>query len=433
MNPKSIVIQAGHWKFNVLYKRKPYKVFRGGRGGMKSWECAKALIYYLKKYPGLFAVVCRETEVSLEHSAKKLVWDTLGRLGLQSEFESIQGCIRHKSNGSFVIFKGIGKDPDSIKSMEGADIVWVEEAQTISQRSLEILTPTINRKSGAEMWFTFNPRFRTDAVSVMFDGGHPLAEIQTINYTENPFLSPEFLAEANEMQRKNPKLYEHIYLGAYVDDSALVMVPNVVFGVAPVYDNDIVIVGVDIARDGDDALEICVRKGCNIVETQSHHNMDLDKLSAQLIDINRRFKPERINIDSTGHGAWCADGLRKSGFTNIYPINFAESAWDEDLYANKRTNLYALAKKYFDNGGVVPVGSIDLEKQLLTARYTFDTKNRAQLIPKKEMKVILGCSPDKSDAFCLSLYTTGDMFRKQTTIRNPQQNITRSILALAEA
>lgn len=410
---KKITFQPAHWKFNVLYRRKTFKVFKGGRGGMKSWECAKAMVYYMKKFPRFFGVVCRETEVSLKHSAQKLIWDTIVRYGLDGEFDNLIGVIRHKTNGSFVVFRGIGADPDSVKSMEGADVVWVEEAQDASDESFRTLIPTIIRKDGAEVWFTYNPRFRTDAVSVMFDEGHPLAEIQTINYTENPFISQTFIIEAEEMRRKNPKLYEHVYLGAYLDDSTLVMCPRVVFGIGQAYPNDICVVGVDIARSGGDALVIYVRKGRNIVEKQKHYNMDLDSLSSQLMDVNRRWNPDRINIDSTGHGAWCADGLKKSGFNNVHAINFSEEAWDDAKYSKKRTNLYALANQYFDNGGMIQVGDTELEKQLISSRYTFDSKNRAQLIPKDEIKKIIGCSPDDSDAFCLSLYTgTSEMFSK---------------------
>lgn len=430
---EEVIIQPAHWKFNALYKRgKTYKVYDGGRGGMKSWELAKALVYYCARYDDFFGVVCRETEVSLKHSAQKLMWDTIKRYELEDQFTNMVGMIRHNYNGSFIIFKGIGADPDSIKSMEGADVVWVEEAQTISNASLDILIPTITRKDGAEIWFSYNPRFRTDAVSVMFADGHPMAEIYHINYTENPFISNAFIEEAEELKRKNPKLYGHIYMGQFLDDSTLLIVSSVLFGEAQAYPNDICVVGVDIARDGGDALTVWVRRGRNIVETQKHHNMDLDKLSSVLLEVNRIHKPDRINIDSTGHGAWAADGLKRAGLDNVYSINFAEEAWEPEKYSNKRTNLYALAPMFFDGGGRLPAGSVQVEKELLSSRYTFDTKNRARLIPKDEIKRIIGCSPDEADGFVLCLYTgNADMFEKPIEYAQNPVDLSRAILNAA--
>jgi len=384
---------------------------------MKSWECAKALVHHLNAFSGLFAVICRETENSLKHSAQKLMWDTICRLELQHQFRNMVGEIRHVSNSSFVIFKGIGRDPDSIKSMEGADIVWVEEAQTISKTSLEILIPTITRKTGAEIWFTYNPRFRTDAVSQMFDSGHPLAFVESISYTENPHLSISFVAEAEELRKRNPSMYNHVYGGEYLDECNLKMVSKIVVddGVQNRI-NDITVVGVDIARDGGDRTTIYVRRGRKIVERRRFDVMDLDKLIVEMQEINRIYAPDRINVDSTGHGAWVPDALRKLGIKNVHGINFSESAWDEDKYANKRTNLYGLADDYFAAGGTVP-DDPELQEELGATWYTYDTKNRPQLVPKAEIKKKIGRSTDDSDGFCLCLYTgSDDMFTRKSVM-----------------
>ncbi len=128
-----------------------YKAFYGGRGSAKSHSFATALLMRGGESP-LRILCAREVQLSIKDSVKQLLDDKINQYGMASFYESLQSEIRGK-NGTVFIFAGLGKmTTDQIKSMEGIDIAWVEEAQTISDKSLEILIPTI-RKQKSELWF----------------------------------------------------------------------------------------------------------------------------------------------------------------------------------------------------------------------------------------------------------------------------------------
>jgi hypothetical protein len=144
--------------------------------------------------------------------------------------------------------------------------------------------------------------------------------------------------------------------------------------------------------------------------------MTLDSLVMEIQAVIRDHKPQRINVDSTGHGAWVPDALMAYDI-KVTPVCFSEDAWHPSKFGNKRTEIYALANEYFEAGGVIPYDANDLEKELTASYYTLDSKDRPRLIPKIEIKKKIGRSPDNSDAFCLSLVTYPmGMFEKQSEI-----------------
>ena len=145
-----------------IFQRKRYFVAHGGRGSGKSWTFAKAII--LQSFSKTTRVLCtREVQKSIKESVKRLLDDQIQAMGLGSFFDSTETEIRGK-NGSLIVFAGLANHTvESIKSYEGIDIVWIEEAQTVSKKSLDILIPTI-RKEGSEIWVSFNPELDTDEV-----------------------------------------------------------------------------------------------------------------------------------------------------------------------------------------------------------------------------------------------------------------------------
>ncbi len=155
-------------QFRDLFKPARYKAFYGGRGSAKSHSFATALLIQAGKEP--LRVLCgREVQLSIKDSVKQLLDDKISALGMEGFYESTQHEIRGR-NGSLFIFAGLGKmTTDQIKSMEGIDRAWIEEAQTVSASSLEILIPTI-RKAGSELWFSWNPRHASDPVDQRFRG-----------------------------------------------------------------------------------------------------------------------------------------------------------------------------------------------------------------------------------------------------------------------
>jgi phage terminase large subunit-like protein len=201
--------------FAPLFEPHRYKAYFGGRGSAKSHSFAAALL--IEGAQKRLRILCaREVQLSIKDSVKQLLDDKIEGLGLGGFYESIQNEIRGR-NGTTFIFAGLGKmTADQIKSMEGIDRVWVEEAQTISASSLEILIPTI-RKSGSELWFSWNPRHPSDPIDQRFRGVvvPENAVIKRVNYDSNPFFPAELTAEREFDRLHKPERYGHVWLGEY--------------------------------------------------------------------------------------------------------------------------------------------------------------------------------------------------------------------------
>lgn len=191
---------------------------RGGRGSAKSRTAATALLLQACESP--HRVLCaREIQKSIKDSVKRLLDDEIERLGLSSFYESTENEIRGK-NGSLFIFAGLRGNSASVKSMEGITRCWVEEAQTISQSSLNDLVPTI-RAEGSEIWFTYNPKFETDPVDVMFKADElpPSTILLHVNWQDNPWFPDVLRAEMEYDKRRDMDKYLHIWEGQYQTSS----------------------------------------------------------------------------------------------------------------------------------------------------------------------------------------------------------------------
>lgn len=166
------------------------------------------------------AVCVRETQKSLKMSVKKLLETKIQAMGVGAMFD-VQDKVIKTPMGGIIIFEGMANHTaESIKSLEGYDIAWVEEAQSLSQRSLDLLRPTI-RKPGSELWFTWNPRLATDPVDVLLRGESPPpnAIIEQVNFRDNPWLSDEMREELEYDRARDPDKFAHIWLGEYQRNS----------------------------------------------------------------------------------------------------------------------------------------------------------------------------------------------------------------------
>lgn len=196
-----------------------YRAVHGGRGSAKSHSLAQSLILKAAQEP--LRIGCfREIQKSIRDSVKRLLDDKIKASGLEGAFVSTDTEIRGH-NGSLFIFGGLRTNPDAVKSTEGLDIAAVFEANKVSQRSLDLLIPTV-RKPGSELWFEWNPENETDPVDAMFRGEHgapPGSIVRQVNWTENPFF-PDVLRQELEWDRKrDPDKYQHIWLGGYLRNS----------------------------------------------------------------------------------------------------------------------------------------------------------------------------------------------------------------------
>ena len=196
-----------------------YRAAHGGRGSAKSHSFATALL--LKATQAPLRIGCfREIQKSIRDSVKRLLDDKIRDCGLQDEFESTDTEIRGK-NGSLFIFGGLRTNPDAVKSTEGIDIAAVFEANRVSQRSWDLLIPTV-RKPGSEIWAEWNPEHETDPVDQLFrgEGGAPPGSIiRQVNWVDNPFF-PDVLKQELEWDlNRDPEKYQHIWMGGYVRNS----------------------------------------------------------------------------------------------------------------------------------------------------------------------------------------------------------------------
>ena len=198
-------------KFLGLLDPWRYKVFHGGRGGVKSWTFGRVLI--IKVIQRRMRILCgREFQASIADSVHSLLADQIKLLKVDDLFSVKQKTIECK-NGSRFIFAGMHHNIDSIKSKEAIDIAWIEEANTLSRNSLETLAPTI-RKDGSEIWFSFNCDSEEDPVYHDFVvNNHPDALVVKTTYRDNPWF-PEVLRREMEWTRAHDTdKYLHIWEG----------------------------------------------------------------------------------------------------------------------------------------------------------------------------------------------------------------------------
>lgn len=166
-------------------------------------------------FPGTRIACVREVQKSLKNSVKLLVEDKIKALGFGG-FSVLDAEIKTPGDG-VIIFQGMqNHTADSIKSLEGFDVAWVEEAQSLSQRSLDLLRPTI-RKEGSELWFSWNPNKPTDPVDQLLRGDTPPAGAVVVeaNWSDNPWLPDELRADLEDDRRRDPDKYAHVWGGSY--------------------------------------------------------------------------------------------------------------------------------------------------------------------------------------------------------------------------
>lgn len=161
------------------------------------------------------AVCIREIQNSIKDSVKQLLADKIAALEVGALFEILESEIRGP-NGSLIVFKGMQSyNADNIKSLEAYDIAWVEEAQTLSQHSLDLLRPTI-RKEGSELWFSWNPRYKTDPVDILLRKTPPPgAVVVCVNWYDNPWFPDVLRTEMEHDFAVDEDKAEHIWHGAY--------------------------------------------------------------------------------------------------------------------------------------------------------------------------------------------------------------------------
>ena len=206
-----------------------YKVYYGGRGSGKSTTIATQLIIDSMAVPNGLRILCaREFQNSMKDSVHKLLSDIIIKYNLLNYFMILRDGIKGV-NGTEFIFKGLANNIQSIKSMEGIDIVWLEEANNISESSWNTLIPTI-RKDHSQIWLTYNPMYKNDFIHCMvckqLKNKSANWLIKKVNYNSNPWFPEVLRKEMESMEKEDYDLYKHVWLGECLEYSNAVIFKN---------------------------------------------------------------------------------------------------------------------------------------------------------------------------------------------------------------
>ena len=194
-------------KLKCLFEPKSsrYRVLYGGRGAGKSHSVARALL--CKGVLGTIRVLCaREFQTSIKDSVHKLLVDQIYEMKIEAHYDITQSTIRGK-NGTEFIFAGIKNNINGLKSIEGIDYCWIEEANNVSAHSWSVLIPTI-RKENSEIWVTFNPELPTDETYKRFVISPPdNAVVQKVNWSDNPWFPEVLDLERQSLKNRDFEAY----------------------------------------------------------------------------------------------------------------------------------------------------------------------------------------------------------------------------------
>ena len=334
-----------------------YVCYYGGRAGAKSTSIAKALVLACVRQP--LRVLCtREYQNSIAESSKELLESSIAALGLGWFYTATQVAI-NGVNGTEIRFRGLSTQTEaSIKSYEGFDIAWIEEAQDISESSWGLLEPTI-RKPGSQIWVSFNPTRATDMVYRLFVAASeppPRSKVAKVNYTDNPFVSDETLASVEYDRRHQPDIYRHRWLGELSPDIGTLRVLPMSqlercvdayrFKPTELPRPD---VGLDIADVGDDLNAMATRQGACLTEMQSWHGSETLGDTARRADRHvLQSGAVSLYYDAGGIGAGVRSFLRELGRRPYFirDVKFGEAVREPDAVFNVgQTNRQAFARR----------------------------------------------------------------------------------------
>ncbi len=350
----------------------------------------------------------REVQESIKDSVHKLLSDRIAHYQL-TDYKVTESQIVNKITGTSFIFKGLQEhNASNVKSLEGVDIVWLEEAQNISKKSWEILNPTI-RKPGSEIWISMNRETENDPVW-MAVGAHPDEQtiVVKVNYCDNPFCPDEIKYMAQKCQKENPEDYEHIWLGAPAtgDSHKLIQYKTVRKAMEDKLINTTspLIIGLDVARFGEDKSVFCFRRGRLCSEFRSFSKLDNVAVANQATHFIRQYHPARIFVDAGGVGGGVIDILHDRGFKKIVrPVLFGSKALLEERYHNRRAEMWDEMRQWLESEPQVQIPNDEtLSAELCSVNKKYDIQGRLQLEEKDEIKKRLGRSPDIADALALT-------------------------------
>jgi phage terminase large subunit len=380
--------------------RKParYKLALGGRGSGKSRGIGSLLCQLAQNKP--LKILCtREVQLSLEESVYAVIVETLAALKYEG-WTVTKEAITH-ANGSRFIFRGL-KDlraANAVKSMEGIDICWIEEAQSVSEESLKVLVPTI-RSEGSEIWASWNPE--TDNDPIMAYTYKSDAIVAHVNWNDNPWFPDVLKKEMEDDFLKRHDEAEHIWNGQPRKQG-----DNCVFSRTAIRDamervvkeEGATEIGLDVARFGGDTTQGYKRKGMKTTDHFELMKADTNQVVDRLFTFAGGSSGVLCKIDE-GYNPGVVDVAKSRGI-NVDAISFGGAAGDGDLYPNKISEMWFT---FPIHEAQIP-NDPEIMEQMSDRRYKYDNKGRRCIESKDEYKKRHGGkSPDKIDALLLCYY-----------------------------
>ena len=352
-------------------------------------------------------------------SSYQLLVDTIQRYGLEELFDITKTKILNKTNGGYIIFEGIKSNTSKIKSMEGIDICWVEEAESLSKESWKILTPTI-RKTGSEIWISFNPFATDDDTWNMFVLNPPKDSVVVeMNWGDNPKF-PQVLEDERKAEYDNGvrigdmAIYNWIWEGKPLGQSYNTLItPRMISEsksriIMP--NNEMPIAGLDVARFGDDDIELVVRHGNKIICRETLFSGTTDEVAEWAAELLIKYDVNICVVDAAG-SAGVYDRLNSimRSSCEVVEYNGAFSAKDSKKHLNLRAESWDLMRDWVTTTGVL--SNETKWDELSRVRYTYKGKNQKALLTKEQMRAKGIKSPNAGDA--LSMTFSRDAKKKE--------------------
>lgn len=404
---KTLVKLPGEFKplFDSWWR---HAVIEGGRYSLKSHTVARFLLLTARSKRVRIACL-RQFQKNIADSSYQLLIDLIQQYGF-SEFVWTNDTITNTNTGSTFIFKGLDRNVETtIKSLEGIDIAWIDEAQTITLKSIRILNPTI-RKPGSKIIWTLNRLTDLDPVISYFITNPPRKDVWhlEVDYRiaqKNGWLSNEILYEIEQARINHPEDYAHDYLGKAlaISDKNIIQTAQVIEAMGREVDDEGVIeVGVDVARLGGDRTVFVKRKGLKEIGRASFTKKRTTEVCDLLVNFIGADKDVLIKIDDTGVGGGVTDEMIARGY-NVIPINFGAKASNSDKYPNLISEAWFYLQSIIDQISIA--NDKDLLVELSNREWKMDSKGRRGVESKDDYKKRGFRSPDLADATILCFYT----------------------------
>lgn len=384
-----------------------YFLAEGGRGSGKSHSIARIILWICEQRN--VRVVCgREIQKSITQSVYNLFKDLVVNYGLDFTLESSK--ITHNRTGSVISFMGFREQGRvNIKGLEGVDILWIDEAESITKPTLDTIIPTI-RKDNALVFFSMNRYVRNDPVYVFCAGKKDCLHIK-INYYDNKHCPDKIKREAEELKLKNYRDYKHIYLGEPLDQTIDYLFSSAKLEKAESiiahseHFKKISVMSVDLGAGGD----LCVAKKVAAidnskfeeVETLTWSERDTDITIGKVIALKAKWQPDLVIVDGGGLGLPMYNTMSKS-IEDLIKFDGAGATRQENA-SNQRADGYFCLKDLIDSE-FLKINDKKAIAQLEYIKIVYQRSGKIFIQDKKEMKAEHGESPDNADSLMMAAY-----------------------------